>query len=293
MMLARLFRAEIYKILGNRWATGFLIWIFPVGALGFLVIFNLILLISNPLQENIVAEGPPTWTGSMVGVWSFANNPIGRLFFLGFAAVLFGGEYQWNTWKNVVPRNWRVPILLIKFAGVAAFVVFAFALMSVVMMVSSGLTATIAGLSYGPSINGEVLGDFAQDYGIALFTTFVAVVIGAGYAAIAAMLTRSILGSVIGSFVIMFAEGTSIAGFAFVAWVTGADSVLGWYRVTPTYNLINIASWISDDQPLTIELLDGDEVSFSLGVSLLVLALTVTLLFSLAAYFFQRQDITN
>ena len=292
-MLARLFRAEIYKILGNRWATGFLVWIFPVGALGFLVVFNLILLISNPLQENIVSQGPLEWTGAMVGVWAFANNPIGRLFFLGFAAVLFGGEYQWNTWKNVVPRSWRVPLLFIKFAGVAAFVVFAFALMSVIMMISSGISAAIAGVSYGPAINGEALGDFAQDYGLAVFTTFIAVVIGAGYAAIAAMLTRSILGSVIGSFVFMFAEGASIAGFAFVAWVTGTDSILGWYRVTPTYNLINVASWISDDEPFAYDLPNGDEVSFTLGVSLLVLAVTVTVLFGLASYFFQRQDITN
>ena len=292
-MLARLFRAEIYKITGNRWATGFLIWIFPVGALGFLIVSNLILLASSRFQESIAESGPLEWTGAMIGVWAFANNPFGRLFFLGFAAVLFGGEYQWNTWKNVVPRSWRVPLLFIKFLGVAFFVVLAFALMSVVMAASSAINAAIVGVGYGPSLSGEVLGDFARDYGIVVFTTFVAVVIGAGYAAIAAMITRSILGSVIVSFIIFAGEGVSIAGFAFVAWLTGADSVLGWYRVMPTYNLINVASWISEDEAFSYELLNGDEVSFSLGVSLIVLAVIVTVLFSVAAFFFQRQDITN
>jgi hypothetical protein len=292
-MLAKLFRAEVYKIIGNRWTTGFLIWIFPVGALGFLIVFNLILLISSSLQDAIVDDGPQQWTSAMIGVWSFANNPLGRLFFLGFAAVLFGGEYQWNTWKNVVPRSWRVPLLFIKFAGVATFVVFAFALMSVVMGVNSGVTASISGSGFGPSLNGDTLGDFARDYGLAVFTTFIAVVIGSGYAAIAAMSTRSILGSVIGGFVIFAGEGASIAGFAFVAWVTGVDSVLGWYRMTPTYNLINVASWISDNEPFAYPLNSGQDVSLSLGTSLLVLAITVTLLFSLAAFLFQRQDITN
>jgi hypothetical protein len=91
-MLAKLFRAEVYKIIGNRWTTGFLVWIFPVGALGFLIVFNLILLISSGLRDAVVDDGPQQWTSAMIGVWSFANNPLGRLFFLGFAAVLLAAS---------------------------------------------------------------------------------------------------------------------------------------------------------------------------------------------------------
>jgi hypothetical protein len=291
-MLGKLFRAEVYKIVGNRWATGCLIWIWPLLAVGFSVVWPLILLLSEDARLS-VAEEPPQWTDAMVSVWYIPNNPVGRLILIAFTAVLFGGEYQWNTWKNIVPRSWRTPLIVMKFLGVGVFVVIAFGLMSVIFAVGSWLAAGAADVPFGPPVNSQVLEDFAEDYSIQVFTTFVSVIIAAGYAAFAAMLTRSILGSVVGSFVLTVGEGFSIIGFAFASWVTGIDAVLGWYRYTPTYNLLNVTAWISDNQAQTVELLSGKEVSLSLEASLLILAIYVVSLIALTAAAFEWQDITN
>jgi hypothetical protein len=291
-MLVKLFRAEVYKIIGHRWATGCFIWIWPGLALGFSVVVPLIALLSKTLRDDIATE-PTLWTESMISVWFIPNNPVGRLILLGFTAVLFGGEYQWNTWKNVVPRSSRVPLILIKFLAVAVFVVFAFSLMSVIWTIGNGVLVKIAGADYGPVVSADVLETFAGDYSLQVFTTFVSVIISAGYAAAAAMLTRSILGSIIVSFVLSIAETFSFIAFALISWVSGIDSVLGWYRYTPTYNIGNVTTLIADNQRATVELLSEKEVSLSLEASLLVLAIYVFGLMALTAFAFQKQDITN
>jgi hypothetical protein len=119
---------------------------------------------------------------------------------LGFAAVVFAGEYQWGTWKNIVPRNRRVMLLLMKFMALGVFVVLAFVLMSIIWVIGLGVLAQIAGAEYGPAVTLHVLSDFAEDYAIQAALTFTSMMIAAGYAALAGMLTRSILGGVLVSF---------------------------------------------------------------------------------------------
>jgi ABC-type transport system involved in multi-copper enzyme maturation permease subunit len=293
-----LFRAEWLKIAGNRWVAGCLIWIFPMAAIVFLIVAGLILSFSSDAREGFQQDEGPLWTENAIIIWSIPNNPIGRLILLGFTAVVFAGEYQWQTWKNVVPRNRRVALILIKFLALGVFVVVAFFLMSLIWTLGWGLLTRIAGASYGPRITGEVLDDFAQDYLLAAGLAFISTIIAAGYAALAGMITRSILGGVLVGFGLTLVEGVSIVGLILIGWFLRIPDIVHVYRFLPFYNLINVASWLNDHVPATMRPYEDGEYSDivfsdSLEFSAVLLAIWVIGLIALTVYLFRRQDITS
>jgi ABC-2 type transport system permease protein len=116
-MWSRLFRAEWRKITGNRWATGCMIWIVPALAVLGIALGLLTAVLSSDFQTSL-NDGPATWTQMAVIAWLIPINPLGRLLLIGFTAVLFAGEYQWNTWKVIVPRSQRVPLILVTDADI-------------------------------------------------------------------------------------------------------------------------------------------------------------------------------
>ncbi len=292
-----LFRAEWLKIAGNRWVASCLIWIFPVMGIALPIVMGLILTLSSAARESFRQSESTQWTDNAVGVWSIPNNPIGRLILLGFTAVVFAGEYQWQTWKNVVPRNRRVLLILIKFLALGVFVVVAFVLMSILWTLGWGLLTVIADIPYGPRITGEVLQEFAEDYVLAAGLAFTSTIISAGYAALAGMLTRSILGGVLVGFGLTLAEGFSILALLLIGWFTHFPEIVNGYRYLPFYNLINVSSWLTDNKPATMrpyETGDYSHIFFSdsLAFSIAVLAVWVVGLITLTAVLFRRQDIT-
>jgi len=293
-----LFRAEWLKIAGNRWVAGCLVWIFPLGALAFLLVVGAILLLSSSARQGFRQDEAALWTEQAIGVWSFPNNPLGRLILLGFTAVVFAGEYQWGTWKNIVPRNRRFSLVVVKFAALGVFVVLAFALMSVLWALGWGVLTRIAGTPYGPRVTTDVIRDFAGDYVLAASLAFTSTIIAAGYAALAGMLTRSILGGVIVGFAVTFAENLSIVVLLLIGWFLDIPKAVLAYRFTPGYNLLNVASWISEKAPGVVRPYENGAhseivLSDSLEFSVLVLAVWVVGLVLLTGLLFRRQDITS
>jgi ABC-2 type transport system permease protein len=291
-MWVKLFRAEWHKIVGNRWATGCMIWVFPALAVLVTVLAVLAALLSSRFRVG-AASDPALWTDVAIIPWLIPNNPLGRGLLLGFTAVLFAGEYQWNTWKVIVPRSQRVPLILVKFFTVALFVVFAFTLMSILLTMGIGLVSLIAGASYGPALSRSVLADFAKNYGLQMLYAFVSTVIAAGYAALAAMITRSILGSVITGIVVSIGETFLFVPLYLIANLLGQENILQIYRFIPSYNLLNLFSWLNGETPGGLEFPSGKVIVDSQSFAEAVLAVWVIGLVVLTAYAFQRQDITN
>ena len=73
-------RAEWQKVIGNRWTTGLLIWIFPVGALAMVGFMSLFALFSPGYRNNVT---PLFWTDNFMTPWSFANNFVWAHIFVG------------------------------------------------------------------------------------------------------------------------------------------------------------------------------------------------------------------
>jgi ABC-type transport system involved in multi-copper enzyme maturation permease subunit len=292
--MVNLFRAEWIKATGNRWVAGCLVWIFPVAMIGFIVVMVPMVALFGPARESF--SGTFRWTEQAIGAWTSMNNPFGRLLLLGFTAVMFAGEFQWNTWKNTVPRNGRVTLIVFKFVTLGMLVVFAFVLTSILAAIGVGLVVKIAGGSYGPSVSREVLSEFAGDYALEAALMFTSTVIAAGYAALAAIFTRSILGSILVAFAAVFLENLSVAGLMLIAFFLDAPSILQLYRATPGYNLLNVNAWVTADHALRLSVpySDVDRVVLADGLafSVVMLAAWVIGLVALSAYLFQKQDIT-
>ena len=288
----KLFRAEWRKIVGNRWATGCMIWIFPALAVLGIALALLAAVLSSDFQTSL-KDGPATWTETAVIAWLIPINPLGRLLLIGFTAVLFAGEYQWNTWKVIVPRSQRVPLILVKFFAVAVFVVFAFALMSILLTAGIGLVSAVVGASYGPDINGDVLRDFAEDYSLNMLAAFLTTILAAGFAALAAMITRSSLGSAVIGIVVTLGENFLVLPLSLIAGLLNADIFQHLFRFTPGYNLNRIMAFLFGEVPEGLELQSGKIIHDGQLFSEAVLVVWVVGLVALTAYLFQRQDVTN
>ncbi len=294
--MINLFRAEWAKINGNRWVSGCLIWIFPVGAAGLMVLIGVIMAFSSSTRASFASDSAQ-WTDVLVGAWQIPNQVLGRVLLLGFTAVIFAGEYQWSTWKNIVPRSRRPQLILVKFFTLGVFVVFAFVVLSILLAVGVGILTMIAGGTYGPQVTAAVVRDVAGDYALAAGLAFISTLIAAGFAALAGMLTRSILGGVLVSLGATLGEAASGVGLSIIAFFLDAPSVLKLYRFTPTYSLLNVNEWIVNHKAIVMDLSYGDNkhvvLSSSMEFSMLVLAVWIAGLIALTAYWFQRQDITS
>ncbi len=292
-----LYRAELQKIIGNRWVSGMLLWIFPIGALGVVLFVALLALFIANFDSRFFNE-PPLWTSTMISVWAFPTNMLGQMFLIGLTAVTFAGEYQWGTWKNILPRHRRTAVIIIKFLALGTLVVFTFVLMSLIMGLGYGLIAKIAGIEYGPALSAEVVGEFVKDYGLQAVLAFFSVLITGIYAALAAMAMRSILGGVLIGLGIIIIEPVSAFILIPIATFMEQEKILHIIRFTPTYNIDNIRSWVNFDKPSLMfswifEANNLTSAHNSVGLSLLVLSIWVVLGIGLIIWLFNRQDISS
>jgi hypothetical protein len=291
--MVNVLRAEWQKMVGNRWTTGFLIWIFPVGALSMVGLMSLFALLIPSFRDNISVQ--PFWTDNFLAPWGFANNLFGRTFLLGFTAVTFAGEYQWGTWKNIVPRQRRGLLIMAKFINLGVLILIAFSLMSLIFGFGFGIMARIADVTYGPEVTGDVVREFLGDYTLQAALAFVSVIIASIYAALSAILMRSILGGIMVGVGISIVEPLIFGVNLWLARLFDSEFFLHLGRISPFYNIENVNSWVRSDQavtwlqPLFNEAAPVDSMVFSV----LVLAVWLVLGIGLVLYLFQRQDITT
>jgi hypothetical protein len=190
-----------------------------------------------------------------------------------------------------------VLLIVIKFIALGAFVVLAFVLMSIIWTLGYGLLTQIAGASYGPRITEKVVTTFAGDYALAASLAFTSTIIAAGYAALAGLFTRSILGGVLVGFAATFIENLSILGLVIIGYFLNIPRIVHLYRLTPGYNLTNVASWINDSHAVDMKVDVSSKVSYvfsdGLTFSVVVLVAWIIGLIALTAFLFRRQDITS
>jgi ABC-2 type transport system permease protein len=119
-------RAELLKLTRNRWST---FWAF-----GFIPLFNLVMglmfesFVRPPAPPPGAFGGPSIlpnvsapFMGAVDGLAAF-NNPFLQIFPIAGAAILFAGEYRWETWRSILTRNERSSILIAKMLAFALLV---------------------------------------------------------------------------------------------------------------------------------------------------------------------------
>lgn len=293
--MVNILHAELQKMVGNRWTIGLLLWVFPVGALAFVVGMSLMALLNPASRGNTSLV---TWKEAFLLPWSLVNNPFGLMLLLGFTSVTFAGEYQWGTWKNIVPRQQRSRLIMAKFINLAALILITFTVTSLIFGIGFGILARIADLPYASEATSEIARDFFGDYAQEVSLAFISIIIASVYAALGAIVMRSILGGT------MVGIGISLIDaliFSMIYWWANLfDTVLLLHvgRISLFYNIANVKSWIREDQAATT--LASAFQTFgevtpidSIGFSMLMLAGWLVGGIGLVLYLFQRQDITT
>ncbi len=294
--MRNLLSAEWQKLIGHRWLTGFTVWIFPMGAVGVFATFILILFLMPDSSERLV-NAPLVWTEQFLGPWVMFATPFGgllaRVLPITFFAGVFAGEFSWGTWKNIIPRGKRLHFIVTKYVVAVLMVMISLVLTSLLAGFGTFLLGAVTGQSLIPELNSEVFADFIGDYVTAVGLGLVVVILLANYAAISAMITRSMLGSAIMGMGIMIFEEFLLPLLNLIARLLNAPDIVQLYRVTPTYNLKNASFWIQVGEPSNneffIDLAQPDTFLFSVVV---LLAWTIGALL-VVGWFFQRQDITT
>ncbi len=289
-----LLMAEWTKAVRNYKLTAFLIWSYPVGVATLFVLTGIGSLVSDTVAQTMNTS-PGNWIDDMLGAWGMINNfpfnIFGRLLPLAFMAVVFAGEYEAGTWKNIVPRTSRTALVLAKILTPAMLTVLSLLLLAAVMVVGGIGAHRITGQPYGPPLSTESAAGWIRgmlrEGGVALYSLLLL----STYAAVAALFTRTTLGALLLSFGLSLIDGMSIVGLLLLGRMLGRPELIGLYRFTPTYNLDNLRSWLAFGQSV-VDAPPGFEAALSPGASAGWLALLLGAMVGLVIWLFNRQDIT-
>jgi ABC-2 type transport system permease protein len=289
-MIGHLFRAEWLKIAGNRYNALLLVWIYPLSALLVLALAHLALLF--PEARAGAALSTANWQQTSLGVFQIVNSELGRFLFIAFAATTFAGEYQYGTWKNLIPRQQRTALILMKFVAVVAFTLFGIVLATLI----AGVLIYTWGLAAGATITTTLTTDeFVRSYLIELTVTACIVLFASGFAAIGGMITRSIIGSVVvGLLFVLGEQGVLVATMIIRQFIPSLTGILQAAFLTTNYNLANVTSWIRLERGFIYPSMSLEQITApSLETSLLLLLVWVVVLVGGVVLLFRRQDIVT
>lgn len=282
-----LFRAEWRKIIGNRLLMGCMVYVWPVVGAALVCVLTIAFALTPEARDSYKIE-PFRWVDIALIPWFLLNNPLGRLLIIGFSVTIFAGEYQYRTWKTVLPGNPRWFVMIVKYITMGVFIVVAFVITSIIMVLLVGLMNLAFDATYPPPLNITSIGDFLRNYllnaGVAFFTTLVIASIGI----LISIMTRSILIGLIAGMVISIIEFLGIPiMLAIAAALLRQEWIQNLVVIVPSYNADNIVSWINVNEPATY----FDEQPLSLTESVGVLTMWLVGLVGLSIFVFQRQDI--
>jgi ABC-2 type transport system permease protein len=209
-----------------------------------------------------------------MGAVAGASGPFTALFLLIGAAAIFAGDYRWETWRLITPRNSRTNLLaakLIVFAEVAAW-----------SLLFTAFTAVLAGLFsslvndarlVSPPGGSAFLGHFA---GVFLITWLEVMLVGA-LAGLVGVVTRSTMGAVIAGLVVVFVQSTLAATMQATTWKSLA---------IPAYAGRILKAFVAAPDEMRPE-------AGPAGLALLLLLAWLAVLAASAVTLFRRQDLTK
>ena len=289
-------RAEWLKIKRNYKFNSFLVWILPIGVSAFYTFMIVGALIVKEPSEELIIGCFGTWTNTAAGAWNFLRvfpgSIFGRILPLAFFAVVMAGEYQWGTWKNIVPLNLRLNLLFSKGLVATLTVISSITLTALLSAGGQSLVCNIEGAFYGPVFSGAVLLNFLGDFALSSTIGILVLLLILGFATLASILSRSVLGGFLGGFVLSLLELFSLGLLYLLRNIFNNPGIVNLYRFAPGFNLDNLQSWFFQSQSYSGELL-GMAVEYSVFQSLAVLGFWILVPTLLAAILFQRQDITS
>ncbi|PIB92950.1 ABC transporter permease [Caulobacter sp. FWC2] len=274
-MLADAIAAERFRLLRDRSA---LFWGFC-----FAPIVGFLLSIGGDLFLHYVVKKPMPGLGiglldQMIKALASGASTFGAVFLMIGAAAILAGDYRWETWRLLTPRNTRQNLLLAKLVVVGEAVFWSLALTAVL----SAAAAVI-----GAGINGKALAVTMFDRNLfdvlgVLAITWLEAMTLAALAACIGVLSRSSMGVVI-----------ACLGVRFVQTVL-ASSLRMMEQGQSSWKLLAIPVYDADLLRATLlEPTMVGQTTSSAGAALAMLAVWAAVLTTGAVLLFRRQDLTK
>ena len=274
--------AELLKFRRHR-ATWGLVWLWPIG-----VTLVLSLAIIIQLAKGEVGHGASavSWIDDAADFWNIPAEPIGRNLACAFIAVVFAGEYSWNTWKLIVPHRARGSLIAAKYVVGLGLLICGFLSGAILFNLLIWLKDLATGTPIPAGITAAAL---LKAHGLAALAALAALLFTAAYTSLAAILTRSTLAALVIGVVVTTVERL----FRFFAPMLESYApalVGGLYRVLPGYHLANLGEWLTEGHVLVVPFPSGP-FSMAPAASLAIVAAWTIGLIALTFRVFRRQDI--
>jgi ABC-2 type transport system permease protein len=281
--MRKMVSAEWTKLLPHR-GTWLLVWLYPI-AVGLIMAIAIGVKLAS--SEPGAALTAKAWIDQTAPVWYVPTISLGRYLVAAYFALVFAGEYGWNTWKLVVPHAARWKLIGAKYLVTIGLLYLAWIAAALIAVLLQFAKSTVAGEAIP---QGVTLAAILAAHGKLILLGIAPLLITAAYASVMAVLTRSTLAAFLISLVfVTFDEllGKIVGGLSNF----GMEWLALPYRVLPSYHLENWASWLRGGTGYQLNLASGTVVAYSHTTSLLVLAVWILGLATLCLFAFRRQDI--
>lgn len=277
--MLNLISAEWRKLLPHK-GTWLLVWIYPVLLL---VILTIALLAEGAGGQ----QSAQSWMEDSGAIWYVPTITLGRYLIAAYFALVFAGEYGWNTWKLVVPHAPRWKLIGAKYLVATALLYLAWIAAAMISLALMLIDAAATGEAIPKGVT--ALGVLETHYTM-IKMGIAPMLIAALYASLAAVVTRSTLASLIISLVLITID--ELYGHL-CAWISafGIEWPSLLYRVLPGYHLDNMSRFLERGVPARIELATGTVIEYSFMTSYLALTVWVVGLAAATLWVFRRQDI--
>jgi ABC-2 type transport system permease protein len=188
-MILDALRSELFKLAKNRWS---LFWAF-----GLMPMFALV---SGVLEQawvhfyagDLIPYAAPL-EDSLSGL-GFISTSVAQLCAIAGAAIIFGGEYRWETWRAILTRTERIPVMLAKMITFAIAVAASILLCGLARFIAGLLDAALSGRASWPAVGaGEIL----LAHGLGFLATFFQLMVTAAFAMTVCVVTRTMTAAIV------------------------------------------------------------------------------------------------
>jgi ABC-2 type transport system permease protein len=275
-------RAEALKLRRHR-ATWLMVWIYPI--LTILLVAGILIYGAFSAHTTGEERTAAKWIHDSALLWNVPSSGPGRFLIAGFSAVVFAGEYGWNTWKLIIPARSRWQLIAAKWAVAFGFVTIAFIAADLILLLGDWL----GGFQGDRIPAGVTLGAVAEAHWKALGYAILPILFTIAFAAMFAILTQSILATVILSIAMVIIEGLMpfIAIWAY-QYVPGLVAAL--VKLLPFYHMTNLNTW-AKGAGMTLPLGPGEVVALSWAMSFWMLMGWIAAAGAVTQARFLRQDL--
>jgi ABC-2 type transport system permease protein len=204
-MIIDALRAELYKLSRNRWSTFWAYGFMPLFALGMGILEQIVF---HVYMGDIIPYASPLHE-SLGGLASFSVSFF-QLCGIAGAAIIFGGEYRWETWRAALTRVDRAPIMAAKMIAFAIAIAVSLALCGVARLIVGFMDVGLTGAATWPPVDA---GGVVLAHLIGFAASFMQIMVTAAFVMLVCVVSRAMTAGIVATLLVLVAcEIASIRG---------------------------------------------------------------------------------